>query len=688
MDNSGQGVLRVPGFNSMPVEKEIETPFTQDATERAGYPFFHGASEWHAERLTVREVAMLRLMDVLTDKQDFTRKLFDEEITARWKAEAMATPGGMISERAWDWVLSELRHRVPDFQAARRILTYDNDSRIAKSDSLVELALQNELKRNVLPLLNVPDETKDWHPGSDGKVLNLVHPSLFPLVYGRSNVLQQGGQVSMDNVFELCGKGDVAPTHSVPDVQLSSPRLARPLASALKPTYHSRRFQWLPAEVEFSGNEGTTDVRITSYINNLHPNQHRELYGSIEKLIGLAVPLWNDVLVRSYDTRRRRIVAFEPVYAPANPQPRGSPRNRPRTFLSPQDDGYAEYLEWVKQYLALPEPEAIDSDDDEGEEGGRRGVIAYTGPPEQHPRFLALQDELARITSGDPMYRQWSGWFQSPHSNAVHDKWLRIRKAEHPDPGESRTFEAWEKYRCSSVYQDRTPIRLQDRFRAKGLQVIVKIASVELTPDRPSYEGGSWHLEGMLNEHIVATAIYYYDVENVTDATLYFRQKAQLDESSLKYEQDQHEDLCTIYGTESMRNEPAVQELGGVKTPGGRMLAFPNVLQHRVSPFRLVDPERPGHRRFVVLWLVDPQYRICSTRNVPPQRHDWWAEEASRNFRVDLPLDISKLIADKVEDYPMGLVEAQNLRLDLMAERTTMTEAVQHDFETYNLCEH
>ncbi len=36
----------------------------------------------------------------------------------------------------------------------------------------------------------------------------------------------------------------------------------------------------------------------------------------------------------------------------------------------------------------------------------------------------------------------------------------------------------------------------------------------------------------------------------------------------------------------------------------------------------------------------------------------------------------------------LGLVEAQKLRLDLMAERTTMTEAVQHDFETYNLCEH
>lgn len=27
------------------------------------------------------------------------------------------------------------------------------------------------------------------------------------------------------------------------------------------------------------------------------------------------------------------------------------------------------------------------------------------------------------------------------------------------------------------------------------------------------------------------------------------------------------------------------------------------------------------------LWLVDPYYRICSTRNVPPQRQDWWEQE-------------------------------------------------------------
>jgi hypothetical protein len=61
--------------------------------------------------------------------------------------------------------------------------------------------------------------------------------------------------------------------------------------------------------------------------------------------------------------------------------------------------------------------------------------------------------------------------------------------------------------------------------------VIVKLASIVLTPDRPSYPAGSWHVEGMLNERvrnlstststvnqicmqIVASGIYYYACEN------------------------------------------------------------------------------------------------------------------------------------------------------------------------------
>jgi Protein of unknown function (DUF4246) len=47
-------------------------------------------------------------------------------------------------------------------------------------------------------------------------------------------------------------------------------------------------------------------------------------------------------------------------------------------------------------------------------------------------------------------------------------------------------------------------IKAPDAFSLKGtfgklgrpLQIIVKLANIELTPEKPVYEGGSWHIEG------------------------------------------------------------------------------------------------------------------------------------------------------------------------------------------------
>lgn len=39
---------------------------------------------------------------------------------------------------------------------------------------------------------------------------------------------------------------------------------------------------------------------------------------------------------------------------------------------------------------------------------------------------------------------------------------------------------------------------LGDEFKESGLQVIVKFANIHLTPEKPDYEGGTWHVEGQL----------------------------------------------------------------------------------------------------------------------------------------------------------------------------------------------
>src|SRR5690606_14988741 len=130
-----------------------------------------------------------------------------------------------------------------------------------------------------------------------------------------------------------------------------------------------------------------------------------------------------------------------------------------------------------------------------------------------------------------------------------------------------------------------------------------------------------------------------------------------------EYEQNDDNGLREVYGLE---NEDALnQYLGAAATPAGRCLAFPNILQHRVDSFRLQDPTRPGHRKILVFFLVDPSGNIVSTSDVPPQQP--WAETST-----------------------MTLEQAKAYREELMRERKFFVD--EHNEQLYerefSLCEH
>ena len=55
-------------------------------------------------------------------------------------------------------------------------------------------------------------------------------------------------------------------------------------------------------------------------------------------------------------------------------------------------------------------------------------------------------------------------------------------------------------------------IDLKKEYAKSGLQVIVKLANIHLTPEKPSYDGGSWHVEGQL----VSIAIFFLSEIDLT----------------------------------------------------------------------------------------------------------------------------------------------------------------------------
>ncbi|KAA8893383.1 hypothetical protein FN846DRAFT_788030 [Sphaerosporella brunnea] len=560
----------------------------------------------------LRELAMLKLMNRITDKPGWEKKVFDDTIADKWKREALATPGVDIVPSMADWCIDELRHHAAEFSRTGYSVALCGD--VVKSDSAVPQQLREKLVAAAARLENVPPHKKDWHPGSDGMVLDLVHPSLFPLVYGRSRILPDR-ILGLDECLRHAGEGAVLPvppeTELEEDTELDEdtdsedetywPRSGR------APAVYSPKFQWLPCDVEFVGEK--REAKIVSYINNLHPAHNKDLYGVIEKLIDCAIPLWNKTLnYQKFDIdERNRIPYREVVYEPI-------PADDPRT---PQ---------------RMP-----------GEEEG-----------EFYDRLEEWKDSIRNIVKPEPVgtFQQWR------NKNDAKRDWERVD--------------------------------LREDYAHRGLQVIVKLANIHLTTEKPKYEGGTWHVEGMTNEHICASALYYYDSENITESLLAFRARvAPPSADDIDYEQEHHEWLKEVFGCGN--EEAAVQEIGDVVALPGRLVTFPNFLQHRVKPFQLADPTRPGHRKIVALFLVDPHLRVISTSNVPPQQHDWWAQEVAREQRLNgLPLAVRHEVAAFANEFPMGLEEAKSLREELMEERKVFV--VEHgevfEGETFSLCEH
>jgi hypothetical protein len=134
-----------------------------------------------------------------------------------------------------------------------------------------------------------------------------------------------------------------------------------------------------------------------------------------------------------------------------------------------------------------------------------------------------------------------------------------------------------------------------------------------------------------------------------------------------------------------------VQELGPILTREGRILAFPNTMQHRVDSFELLDDTKPGYRKILDMFLVDPHVRDLSTANVPPQRLDWWAVEVRKIEPLSsLPPEWFDKIIDAVDGFPISWEEALKTRLKLMDERGAMMDKLEdiRSNDTFSFCEH
>ena len=376
-----------------------------DALPRFATPF----DDWTATH-SIASLQALKLMDfqnAVRDKADWAGKLQKAEVVQRWRVESQ------LLAREFEFSLMELHWAASRWPgpcrpagaegvfAADGLVTDDEHQALLIAAAALERA--QELCGCV-----------DWHPGSDGLVRDLVHPSLY--CYRRGVSAQLTHPWPREKGLEgSIGGGAPADDTATAMVAIQGGNCRSALGLA-----------WLPADFAVA-EDGT--VTVDSYINNLHPREHPKLYTAIASIFSRCVPLLEETLsFVSLSSRLRDGEPTEHFFHPVTGKP-----------CAPfeDEDGY--------------EPDTI------------------------QPMTAPAKDFLNALPANSKI---------SSRGNA----------------------------------QPRPAV-----LRGRKLQVIVKMASIELTPQQPVYHGGAWHVEGMADDGIVATAIYYYDEENIRGSSLAFR---------------------------------------------------------------------------------------------------------------------------------------------------------------------
>ncbi|KAJ7190216.1 hypothetical protein GGX14DRAFT_483562 [Mycena pura] len=578
--------------NEQPVPKPAWTFPSPFVAYSGGW--MRGEKCWGPPPRTLAELRMYGLSWAIRSKPEWQRKILDPAILEKWRKEALDQQEGLLAHKKLtknmvNYVLTELPAYAKISDPATGIESGPFDA-IWFSDRLISDEIANRLRAEIVTLEDA-EQVKDWHPGSNGQVLDLVHPSLYCIVYGRTRSVTR----------YIDASSSLTPVTPA-TYELSNDYSKRAL---------SKRFCWLPSDFSVDANDGSVTL-VSPYINNLHPTKHQSLYRVIESILSSFVPLFERVLsqVNGQDKDLFRDV------------PPGSGRIKVERVF--------------------------------GTFTGYRMKFAGVAVPCIWTEGMKYQEDM------------------------TNDEYERLAEV---------LPEAHEEY-AGALEQTIAPYSL----RGKTIQCIIKLANIHLTPENPEYKGGSWHVEGMLNERIVASGIYYYEEENITESRLAFRVTTS---APVYHEQD--DELCSklLYGM--MRDTHCVQDLGSLITSSRRAIAWPNIYQHRVQPFRLRDLARPGHRKILAIFLVDPSIDpIPSATTVPPQQAEW-AFDALEGARGDphsafsrLPLELSEMIqTESAGDSLMKRSEAEEYRLALMKERTQSVQA--HDVilsYSFNMCEH
>ncbi|OQD80670.1 hypothetical protein PENANT_c033G03976 [Penicillium antarcticum] len=265
--------------------------------------------------------------------------------------------------------------------------------------------------------------------------------------------------------------------------------------------------------------------------------------GELEGLISAAIEPWNEMLILGDQGRtpiRIRTYDFQVEGGDDETKLHNYMKNARQGRTPPiTEEEWPDIRSRIREHLRLPEPEK---------------------------RHRILPD---------------SGYHDLLAGRAIMPKWSDPDKLETPP--------------IPDLDHDYYSISLQDQF--EGLQIIVRGSTIELTLEEPLYYGDSHHnVAGILNEHIVSTAVCYFDMHNIKDAKVSFQQETHIESDDFNIaEYDVMNRVFDVPSWSIRGDDPcypeALQTIGSIPiSRNGQFLAWPSTLRSKAEPFKCASP--------------------------------------------------------------------------------------------------
>jgi hypothetical protein len=406
-------------------------------------------------------------------------------------------------------LMSTLQDFPPDQTGSLAVIFPITTHGVYVSDDYAPEALRRRLVELALPLETSALRRNRWHPGSDGQVLDLIHPSDFCAVSGRTKFSFNPNAMAGEHILTW-------PQNHLPQDT-------------------SKTTQWIPTDI-FVDEAGS--VSFESAINNVSRQTHRELYHVIAAVLQRAMPMFERSLESFVVQPRSRNVHADPhsIYEDfgawqACHYLRQMYGKNPPAELIDKAQAYVPYSDGVLEIENEPSFGSMNLDLHQYPKGA--SLPAHFSKPENP---LTMNNYIAaRATSGpslghskeqtkeseDPVplgnrKKGRAGW-DNPSTvesllTPIAPTSERRKKGEKVDWTDSKRIELFNSRleKETAARDDTKPPQVGRPLRECRLQVYVKLGTIHLTPEKPAYPGGRWHVEGLMVSFCFFFYLYFF----------------------------------------------------------------------------------------------------------------------------------------------------------------------------------